>query len=137
MVVTSESLQSAWTNPIGIPFLLQGWHLVQATLNCVDALKVELETGSSPSLPTLFSCKKNKLCSGQDSAVSQAWTSLLRTISCHSGVPACKPLKNVFILGSVHGKAFWGCRHVDEALPVSSDNKKVCGHLFPLAGLKC
>lgn len=129
-------LQSACTNPMGIPFPLQGWHLVQATLNCVDAPKVELERGPSPSLPT-FSCKKTKLCSGLDSAVSQAWTSLLGTISCHSGVPRMKMFFCGLHAGSVHGKTFWGCRHVGEALPVSLDNVKVCGHLFPLSGLKC
>lgn len=39
--------------------------------------------------------------------------------------------------GIVDGKTLWGCRHGDVALPVSPDNKKVCGHLFPLSGLKC
>lgn len=39
--------------------------------------------------------------------------------------------------GNVHGKTFWGCRHVDEVLLVSPGDKMVCGHLFPLSGLKC
>lgn len=39
--------------------------------------------------------------------------------------------------GNVHGKTFWGCRHVDEVLLVSVDDKMVYGHLFPLSGLKC
>lgn len=56
-----------WTAPkclLGSPFPWQGWHLIQATLNCVDALEVEQEDLAPRCLPSPAPRRKTNCAQG-------------------------------------------------------------------------